>query len=92
MGGAVEDRERVFRVGEVTDAGGGGVVLGLGRWSDVGITEEGKSSEEGGRQGHGWWRGDIGISGIVRVVGVGLSGSRGGRVRGELLKAKRGFK
>lgn len=83
VGSAVEDRERVFGVGEEADTGGRSGVLVTGRWSDVCIVEDGESGEERGCQGHGWLRGNVRISGVVGIVGVGLSrrwGGGGGRV------------
>lgn len=92
VGGAVEDWEGVFGVGEEAEAGGGGGLLVAGGLGGVEVAEDGGGGEEGrGRRGHlRGRRRDVGVGGVVGVVGRGGRGGGGRRGRGELLEAEGG--
>lgn len=92
VGGAVEDWEGVFGVGEEAETGGGGGLLVAGGQGGVEVAEDGGGGEEGrGRRGHRRGRrGDVGAGGVVGVVGRGGRGGGGRRGRGELLEAEGG--
>lgn len=91
MRGTVEYREGVFGVGEEAEAARDGFVLVERAGCGEAVAEEGGSGEEGGCWGYGWWRGDVGVCGVVGIVGWRWRGGGGGCGGGEFFKAEGGL-